>query len=109
MNIDYGKIIEAAEKRRENLEELTDEIGYAAGMVEKLREVRAWTTNLRSLYNNLDDEGKKLLPPGINTALSNMYLTDNHLMNALNVKTLNSGAAVAGVEWLVEKDDDLHI
>ena len=106
MKIDYGKIIEKAEIRRNTLEELTSKLEYAAAMEKKLFEVRDWLNDLRELFHDLDAEGRLLLPTTIQTAMQRLPQTHNNLENALNSKINSPNALTYGVSWLVEEGDE---
>lgn len=69
MEIDYGKIIETAEARRAALEQLTDLVNAAPAELTAMHHLLAYYTALRNCWNRLDEEGRKLLPPGLRSAI----------------------------------------
>ena len=69
MNIDYAKIIETADKRREALKELDKLLADAALHERTLYDAFKWLREVHVAYLALDAEGKKLLPETARTAL----------------------------------------
>lgn len=69
MDIDYAKIIETADKRRAVLQELEELLKEAGIQTQKLVEIRDWVSKLDGVFHTLDEEGRKLLPDQIRTAL----------------------------------------
>ena len=109
MKIDYGKIIETAERRRNTLQELGSKLEHAKAMEQKLLEVSDWVCDLQNLYGELDQEGRALLPPNVNCACSQLSNTRYDLLAATNIRTVASNSLPRGVTWLEEEDDDPHI
>ena len=70
MNIEFDKIIEKANARKDKLIEITDLLADADYQVKNLVEAIAWVDSLRKAFVSLDQEGRDLLPRPINNTLS---------------------------------------
>ena len=84
MNIDYAKITESADNRRTVLQELEELLNGADTHVGHVAAAQVWVAQLSAVHRTLDDEWRKLLPGGIQTALTYVGTTSAHLANALN-------------------------
>lgn len=101
MNIDYAKIIETADKRRAGLQELEELLKEAGIQTQKLVEIRDWASKLAGVFHTLDEEGRKLLPDQIRTALLFIGTTTAHLHAALDANpTRNKGVYSHGLVYL---------
>ena len=101
MNIDYAKIIELANKRRSVLQNLEALLSEAGAQAQKVVEARAWVDEIAVVFRELDAEGEKLLPVGIQTALAYINTTGTRLSDALDSNpTRNSGIHNHGMVYL---------
>ena len=101
MNIDYAKIIELANKRRSVLQNLEAPRSEAGAQAQKVVEIRDWASKLDGVFHTLDEEGRKLLPDQIRTALLFLGRTTDHLHAALDANpTRNQGAYSHGLVYL---------
>lgn len=101
MNIDYAKIIETADKRRAVLQELEELLKDAGIQTQKLVEIREWVSKLDGVFRTLDEEGRKLLPDQIRTALLFLGRTTDNLHAAIDSNpTRNQGAYSHGLVYL---------
>lgn len=105
MNIDYAKIIERADKRREALMALSDKLSKAASFHVVLEDILKWVGEVYALYNSLDDEGRKLLPPSVCTAMQYISATHSKLADATDNKICNPGGAASGVKYFIPPED----
>ena len=99
MNIDYAKIIETADKRREALMALSDELSKAAAFYSMMEDALEWVNEVYSLYSKLDDEGRKLLPPSVLTAMQYLGTTHTKLSDAIDNRKCNPAGAAFGVKY----------
>ena len=106
MNIDYAKIIESADKRRESLQKLNDLIAGASRIEIELREALGWLKDVQSVFVALDKEGHELLPASVKLPLEYVSSTVVSLENALDNRLRNPGGAPYGVAYMVEGDDE---
>lgn len=70
MKIEFDKIIEKANIRKDKLIELTTLLNEADTMLQNLAQVIEWNGALRELFRTLDQEGRDLLPRTVNNTLS---------------------------------------
>ena len=97
MNIDYAKIIETANARKETLQRLEDLLANAPIYVERLTATRDWAYSVANVFGDLDKEGRDLLPKPTRTALEGLGYTLEYLNKALNTnprqdqQTINFG------------------
>lgn len=101
MNIDYAKIIEMADKRRETLMALSEKLNKAAAFHGVLEGILKWVEEVYALYNALDDEGRKLLPPSVLTAMQYISTTYSKLSDAIDNRKCNPGGDAFGVRYFV--------
>ena len=103
MNIDYGKIIEAAENRRATLEELASKLTHSQTMYEDLLKIRLWVEEIQRLHNQLDAEGRELLPVDVQTALGQIGSTHTRVVDALVTLSSTTGKPIGGLRVLAER------
>ena len=82
MKIEFEKIIERANARKEALEKLQGLIADAEDRYADLMAVKKWVAEVRQVYLALDDEGRKLLPDKVRPALAGIDRTHCFLSNA---------------------------
>ena len=104
MNIDYAKIIELADKRREVLMALSEKLNKAAAFHGMLEGVLEWVGEIYSLYSKLDDEGRKLLPPSVLTAMQYLGTTHTKLSDAIDNRKCNPAGAAFGVKYFTQPE-----
>ena len=105
MNIDYAKIIELADKRREVLMALSEKLSKAAAFHGMLEGILEWIGEVHALYGKLDDEGRKLLPPSVLQAMQYLNITYSRLADATDIKKLNPGSHAYGVKYFAPPED----
>ena len=105
MNIDYAKIIELADKRREALMALSEKLSKAAAFNEQLESALKWVEEIYALYTALDDEGRELLPPRVLAAMQYISTTYIKLSDAIDNKRCNPSGAAFGVKYFVVQED----
>lgn len=77
MNINYNDIDKRAAQRRENLQKFENKINLAPQILAGFRYVADYVTDLRNLFEQLDEEARGLLPKEVVTAIiGNQNLTD---------------------------------
>jgi hypothetical protein len=79
VNIDYARIIERANKRKDCLLELEEKFKRAGEMAWKAEEARDYAKELAEIYKNLDDEGRTLLPISVRNAMGYMVVVKERL------------------------------
>ena len=104
MHIDYAKIIERADKRRETLMALSDKLSKAAAFHVVLEDILKWVGEVYALYNSLDDEGRNLLPHSILTAMQYLSTTHSKLADATDNRICNPGGAAYGVKYFIPSE-----
>ena len=103
MNIDYAKIIETADERREALKELDKLLADAALHERTLCDALGWLREVHGAYLALDAEGKKLLPETARTALEWVHDDIAKLGDVIDSNPQRSHAAYShGVAYLAE-------
>lgn len=102
MNIDYGKIIETAERRRATLEELASKLEHSQAMYEDLLKVKYWVEEVQSLHNQLDAEGRKLLPQEVQTALGQIGSTHTRITDAIVFRNSLDSKQIGGLRVLAD-------
>lgn len=90
MKIEFEKIIERANARKEALEKLQWLIADAKDRYADLMAVKDWVAEVRRAYSAIDDEGRKLLPNKVRPALAGLDRTHCFL----------SSAAIEGIQGL---------
>lgn len=85
MNIDYAKIIETANKRKETLEALTETLRGLEDCAEKLAGVSLYMRELSGRYDAIDTEGRKLLPPGFDDQMGFLRTKLLHITETYSV------------------------
>ena len=75
MKIEFEKIVERANARRETLEKLQGLIAEAEDRYADLMAVKSWVAKMQQVYLALDDEGRKLLPDKVRHALAEIDRT----------------------------------
>ena len=82
MKIEFEKIIERANARKEALEKLQGLIAEAEDRYADLMAVKSWVAKVQQVYLALDDEGRKLLPDKVRPALAGIDRAYCFLSNA---------------------------
>lgn len=82
MKIDFEKIIERADVRKEQLMKLQALMAEAEDRYADLMAVRNWADDLSNVYAAIDDEGRKMLPPNVWNVLAGINSTMYHLTQA---------------------------
>ena len=82
MKIEFEKIIERANARKEALEKLQGLIAEAEDRYADLIAVKSWVAGVQQVYLALDDEGRKLLPNKVRSALAGIDRTHGFLSRA---------------------------
>jgi hypothetical protein len=82
MNIDYARIIERANYRKERLEALSVLLDGASEKHLQLSDVIDWVTKVNQEYFDLDQEGRHLVPEAIRLALEYLPSSQNNLQGA---------------------------
>lgn len=65
MKIEYDKIIEAANKRKNDLMALQQVLAQGQHVIPELHRALEWLQTLQFTAQKIDDEGQKLLPPDL--------------------------------------------
>lgn len=100
LNIDFGAIINTAEKRRYNLKAIGELIGHQAPVIfRELEDIRSTFEMLNERFKALDPEGKELLPVDVKTLLA---LAPTHLSQIENMLDMLS-YSTAGWKSIAEK------
>lgn len=99
MKIEFEKIIEKANTRKEVLQELQKLIGDAETYHNGLVELISWLQAMRSHYDLLDQEGRNLLPDKISTTLA----FANHTIGSLSAIRFEHSK---GIFWLVPQEGE---
>lgn len=94
MNINYDEIITKANTRKNQLQKLTELLKQQPEMLEALRNVREWSLMVSDCWAGIDEEGRSLLPPGVQAGLSSRLVTILRIEQAIN--TDDSGI----VKWV---------
>jgi len=71
MDIDYATIIETANRRKDHLQQVEQLVSAAPEALKNLTCVRDYFQALHLAWAQLDQEGRKMLPPKVQEALSN--------------------------------------
>lgn len=87
MNIDYAKIIETANARKETLQQLTELLKQASDMLEVAKELYGWMDLVHLTMNQLDREGTALLPKAVYDQLQSFPI--RRMQSVLNDMSLN--------------------
>lgn len=69
MQINYVAIIEAANRRKEQLQKIEAFIQHAPRMMHQATDLAAYMHHAYRLYADLDTEGRAMLPPGVSQSL----------------------------------------
>jgi hypothetical protein len=99
MKIEFEKITEKANTRKEVLQELQKLIGDAETYHNGLVELISWLQAMKSRYDLLDQEGRSLLPDKISTTL----LLADHMISSLSTIRFEHSK---GIFWLVPQEDE---
>lgn len=96
MNIDYAKIIETANKRKEALQDLAAMLQHTPEMLGKAEELLAWCEMVSKAYASLDREGQALLPTEVKRQLESLptnymktVLTNSPAIDERGLRSLN--------------------
>ena len=82
MEIDYTKIIEAANTRKDDLFALEYVLSTIDVNLNKLEELLAYSTLLHNIFSHLDEEGRNILPLEVRKALEHWSFVVNFLERA---------------------------
>lgn len=85
MKIDYAQIITSANERKEQLEAIEEHLGDIAEQAANLTTALYYFSNLRILIEDLDPEGKNLIPK-IKQVGGNVGYLCNELLQQINHK-----------------------
>lgn len=110
MKIDYDKITQAAQRRRETLERLQENLPALTRALYDLHQVLDRLNLVRGIYFDLDEEGKELLPVAVRAQLAMLPEILTHLDSAF--LTAPAKHCVYGLSELVQaikeaSDDNL--
>lgn len=97
MNIDYAKIIETANRRKETLQALDLKLRDASHYYENVLDAKTYLDDLAKLWEKLDAEGRKLI--GDPMALVYVSSASSNLAAACSK---NYGDGAAGMRELVK-------
>lgn len=109
MNIDYAKIIENANTRKEVLQDLESLLKLMPEVETLLVNALTTITNTCITYDRLDAEGRALLPIPLNERLANLHRLKNHVSEALYTQAnFGRGLEFYGITYLSEfvQDND---
>lgn len=76
MRIDYAKIIQTADKRREALQEMEHLLDCLQYYIDLLQEMEVYVGLLKASYGRVDAEGRGLLGAGLHCAMSQIASYD---------------------------------
>jgi hypothetical protein len=82
MNIDYARIIERANYRKERLEAISALLNDASEKHLQLSDIIDWVIKVNQEYRDLDQEGRLLVPEAIRCALEYLPSSQNSLQGA---------------------------
>lgn len=82
MKIEFEKIIEKANIRKESLESLQKLLTEAEDRLADLKAVQDWVVRLSVTFSKVDAEGRAMLPQSVRLALQGLGSTSYHLSNA---------------------------
>lgn len=70
MEVDYAKIIEAADRRRAVLQQLTALVNQSKAQLRALEDLYHYAVELKVAWEQLDTEGRQLLPEELQIAIN---------------------------------------
>ena len=90
MNINYDEIIHKANARAEKLKALTEKLAPIQEKAEQLAAALVYFHNLREAVNDLDAEGRALLPEGIESRVAHVGAAATYTLGQLTESSLRN-------------------